>query len=340
MSPLDLPVIDLHALTSTNSSITDADKAQARSELHDAMIKYGFIYVDNHGVPRELLDQMMALTEEFFDLPQAEKDRVKMDSTKSCRGYLGFGGEKTGKKRDCHESVDLMLEHPLDSDVVLKEGEKLRALLHGPNSWPNLPEALKPTILRYNGHMQELGATIMSALAVANRLPADYFHSTFEESFWTLRMLKYPPLSAHPPLQEGENAEEYGIGCGEHTDYGFLSFVYQDEVTGCLQVKDTEGRWIDANPKPGMFVVNLGDMLRVWSNKMYPSTPHRVQIPRHDTRHSLAYFYEPGFDQVIEPEERLLACGGDETSETNAKSVRFGDHLVSKFKGNFGFLSS
>ena len=79
-------VIDLRALTSTDADITDADRQQARCALHTAMIDYGFVYVDNHGVPRELLDELMALTGEFFALPQSEKDRFKMDSARSCRG--------------------------------------------------------------------------------------------------------------------------------------------------------------------------------------------------------------------------------------------------------------
>ena len=42
-----------------------------------------------------------------------------------------------------------------------------------------------------------------------------------------------------------------------------------------MQVKNTAGKWISADPIPGTFVCNIGDMLRIWSNGLYNPTAHR-----------------------------------------------------------------
>ena len=62
-------------------------------------------------------------------------------------------------------------------------------------------------------------------------------------------------------------------------------------------MKNARGEWITANPVPGSFVCNVGDMLRVYSNGAYQSTPHRViNSDPSRSRVSIPFFYEPAFD--------------------------------------------
>jgi hypothetical protein len=41
-------------------------------------------------------------------------------------------------------------------------------------------------------------------------------------------------------------------------------------------VRNAASRWMDADPVPGTFVVNVGDMLARWTNNLFPPTLHRV----------------------------------------------------------------
>ena len=62
-------------------------------------------------------------------------------------------------------------------------------------------------------------------------------------------------------LQTPENTLPWqGIfGAGAHSDYGMLTLLKTDEHPG-LQIW-SGGRFVDVPPRPGTFIVNLGDML-------------------------------------------------------------------------------
>jgi isopenicillin N synthase-like dioxygenase len=50
-------------------------------------------------------------------------------------------------------------------------------------------------------------------------------------------------------------------------------------VIGCPidpKVKNASGKWVSADPIPGTFVCNVGDMFKVWTNGLYQPTVHRV----------------------------------------------------------------
>ena len=122
------------------------------------------------------------------------------------------------------------------------------------------------------------------------------------------------------------------LSCGEHTDYGMLTIVNQDEHVAALQVKNADGAWVTAAPIPGAFVCNIGDMLRVWTNGMYTPTLHRVVNPdRKRSRISIPYFHEPGFDTMVRPQLGLM---GSSLPPTMA-AKHYGSHLESKVLSNF-----
>ena len=88
-------------------------------------------------------------------------------------------------------------------------------------------------------------------------------------------------------------------GVREHTDYGLLTILLQDD-TGGLQVRSPTG-WIDVPPDPDAFVCNIGDMLERMTAGRYRSTPHRVRNTTRRSRLSFPFFFDPGWDAVVRP---------------------------------------
>jgi isopenicillin N synthase-like dioxygenase len=158
-----------------------------------------------------------------------------------------------------------------------------------------------PVMMRYFDAMNRLSARIMTALALALGLPTDHFRAFCEQPLSTLRLLHYPPQPAH--ASPGEK------GCGAHTDFGGITVLLLDEHPG-LQIWDhRHRRWLQADPVPGTFVVNLGDMIARWTNDRYRSTLHRVVNLSGAERYSVPFFYSGNPDHEVRCLPNCLAAG-------------------------------
>ncbi len=113
------------------------------------------------------------------------------------------------------------------------------------------------------------------------------------------------------------------------TSTGCLTILNTDDTPGALQVRDKTGRWIPADPIPGAFVINIGDMLNVWTNDVYSATLHRVIHSANNYRISIPFFFEPNFETVVAPIPGI----GDENKHYGP--IKYGDHLYSKVANNF-----
>jgi polar amino acid transport system ATP-binding protein len=130
---------------------------------------------------------------------------------------------------------------------------------------------------------------------------------------------------------------------GEHTDYGLLTLLLQDD-NGGLEVH-TEAGWIDAPPVPDSFVCNIGDMLDRMTRGLYRSTPHRVRASARRDRLSFPLFFDPSFHARVQPIEGLPARPDDRATRWDRASVHafdgsYGDYLVAKVSKVFPQLRS
>lgn len=73
-----------------------------------------------------------------------------------------------------------------------------------------------------------------------------------------------------------------------------------------LEVANRAGQWISAPPKPGTFIVNVGDQLQAWTNDLYVSTRHRVMNYSGQERYSIPFFFSANWETVIEPIPELI----------------------------------
>ena len=140
-------------------------------------------------------------------------------------------------------------------------------------------------MLDYIAAMTVLGHILMEGIALSLGLNPSYFADRYtQDPLILFRIFNYPPDTA--PLDEKPR-----WGVGEHTDYGVLTILKQDD-SGGLEVQGRSG-WMEALPIPGTFVCNLGDMLDRMTGGWYRSTPHRVRNPTGRNRLSCPFFFDP-----------------------------------------------
>lgn len=276
-----LPVIDVAPLVQGDI----ANKVAA--EIGIACRQQGFFYVVGHGVDRELQARLEQLSRQFFSLDLEAKMAIRMElGGRAWRGYFPVGSELTSGHPDAKEGIYFGSELPADHPKVTAG-----IPLHGRNLFPDIPD-FRTTLLDYLDAMTALSHAIMRGMALSLGLDADFFRMHYTDDPTILfRIFHYPPASH----QEG--VETWGVG--EHTDYGLLTVLKQDEEGG-LQVK-SESAWIDAPPIPDSFICNIGDMLDRMTGGLYRSTPHRVKKQTERGRLSFPFFFDPNFDAEIEP---------------------------------------
>ncbi|TPX31838.1 hypothetical protein SmJEL517_g04930 [Synchytrium microbalum] len=311
-----LPIVDISPFL-PNASLEDkARKPIIAKEMFHACRDVGFMYICGHGIDSKVVNGVQDYAREFFGLPTEEKEKIHISNSDMARGYQMLGQNITKYKKDWHEGIDSYAE--LSPDHTLnKMGIKT---LTGKNQWPAQPAGFKNAYLDYVEQCKVLGMAIMQAMAMSLGLDEHYFDKIMTDSFWCMRIIGYPPLT------EGLAKDgEVGMSCGEHCDYGCLTILNTDSTTGALQVLSKEGEWIDANPVPGCFVINIGDMLNNLTNDIviHTKSSYRVSIP---------FFFEPHFDALIEP---IPKCVKETDGIPHHKPVIYGNHLLSKVSNNF-----
>lgn len=79
-----------------------------------------------------------------------------------------------------------------------------------------------------------------------------------------------------------------------------LTVLGHDPVGG-LEVRSPTREWFDAAAPADGLVVNVGDMLELWSGGHLVSTPHRVVNRSGRQRRSFPFSSVPRYDVVLEP---------------------------------------
>ena len=231
-----IPIIDV-------SSLGGSGRGNARREcgksIGEACRNVGFFYVVNHGVEEGLVRDTFARAREFFALPLEEKMAVAMNAPPGSR--LFSAGRDDGPRGGCRPEG--RLRHLARASAFRPRASTL-AHLRGPNQWPARPVRLRPVFSAYYEALSDLGRRLSLAFALALDLPETFFASRLDHPTAILRVLHYPPRTNLPDM-----ATLPDVGCGAHSDYGYLTILAQDEVGG-LQVQNRTGKWIDAVPLP------------------------------------------------------------------------------------------
>ena len=303
-----LPILDISQLDDPDTA--DAFKKQLREVTHDV----GFFYLVGHGIPQELIDEVLDVSRRFFALSEEEKLAIENIHSPQFRGYTRTGKELTNGEIDWREQIDIGEER-----ATVDGGEDYWRL-EGPNLWPaQLPE-LETAFTEWRTQLSALALRLMRTWAVALDAPEDVFDEAFGEdrAFSLIKIVRYPGTS-------DDNNPQQGVGA--HRDGGVLTLLLVEPDKAGLQVEH-EGEWIDAPSLPGAFVVNIGEMLELATNGYLKATLHRVESPRVGTdRISIPFFFNPALDARMP--QLALEGSGLSVDPTNSPILEtYGDNAL------------
>jgi len=318
-----IPVIDL----APHFEGTAAERQSVAQQIDRACREIGFFLITGHGVATDTIEQTYAMASGFFDLPVEEKLKIRQPAANISRGYTPFKGETLAASLGAAAPADL--KEMIDMGPVDVPGgeyyERAEAGHHfHPNLWPADPPGFRLAMERYYRRANRLANDLMSLFALALDLPENFFLDKLDKNMSALRVIRYP--EQHEAPLPGQ------LRSGAHTDYGTLTILMSDRAAGGLQAQHRDGYWVDIVPEPGSYVVNVGDVMQIWTNDRWVSTLHRVVNPPADLatrarRHSVPFFHQPNYDAVI---ETLPSCHGPGNPARYAPFT-YGEHWMRKW---------
>lgn len=311
-----IPLIDL-----SGSFAGAAERAQAAWDIHRACRETGFFYVTGHGVPNALMDAQLAEAARFFGQSVEAKRRLDLARSDCRRGYEAEGLQvlDPGSPADLKESFmlgrELADDHPY---VVAKVPHQ------GRNQWPEALPGFAEQMRAYEAEMIRLGSHLLGLLAMSVDLPYAHFAEGLAEPQCGVRLLRYPP--------QPEAAAFNRLGAGAHSDWGSITILLQDAVGG-LEVRNADGEWIGATPIPGSFVINIGQMMELFTAGLYRANLHRVRNNSSDRdRYSVATFFE--LDPLYRMRRASPCAANDEAPEEAALTI--GEHIEAMARASYG----
>lgn len=255
------------------------------AQLGRACADWGFFHLVGHGLDPALLAAAMVEARAFFAGSPAAK-RALARSRENPWGY--YDRELTKNRRDKKEIFDV------GPDVA---AERVAGdVFFGATPFPEWRPQLRPVVHAYVAACEDLSFRLLRLVAAGLGAPDERLVDAFRGDHTSFLRLNHYPTRDPADATADRPA---GLGIHHHTDAGALTVLLTDGKPGLEVLKDDAWRPVD--PVPGGLIVNIGDMVQVWSNDAYRAPLHRVRAMEAEDRLSLAYFFNPAYAAVIRP---------------------------------------
>jgi isopenicillin N synthase-like dioxygenase len=304
MKSQSIPVIDIRELWNPGTL----------RALDHACREWGFFQVVNHGVDQHVIDTIQDAMHGFFALPKTEKQAI----SRSAENPWGFFDRELTKN-----VVDLKEIY----DYGPSDGRLLRP------QWPRTLPGFPGAVLDFYESCERLSFDLVAAISVNLGMAAPLLGRSFRPSHTSFLRLNYYPVCPAPadPLGTDESARG-GFGISEHTDAGALTILLQDDQPGLEVLR--RGAWHLVEPRADALVVNIGDIVQVWSNDRYKASLHRVIASSQRSRYSAPFFFNPGYETRYEP----LPSTVDVAHPPRYRSISWGEFRALRAAGDYADL--
>lgn len=281
-----------------------------------ALSTYGFVELMNHDIDTARLAEHRRVCDLFFDLPPNVKVRYEHPDPLANRGYRARGSEALAYSLGEDSPADIF-----ESFNAGRDPGPHRSRLQQPTPWPDddvpgFREATLSLLDAFTALAHHLDTILGSALGLPDLA-----------AMCTVGPDMLASIDYRPGTDGTEPSLEGQMRMGAHTDYTSYTLLAADPVRG-LQIVAPDGSWVDVIPGSGNLLMNVGDLLAIWTNDRWPSTLHRViplRLGSAPLRRTAAFFHYPDLDVVVEP---LASFVGSDTARYEPITVQ--DHELGK----------
>ncbi|KAI3803161.1 hypothetical protein L1987_31310 [Smallanthus sonchifolius] len=269
-----IPIIDYSLLTSSSAN----ERSKAVQDIGKACEDWGCFMLVNHGVPETLIQEMMDVSDEFFNMTNKEK--------------LEFEAHGVLDPVRCSTGVNLVNRN---KDTFWRE--YLRLIVHPGFNCPHKPPHFSELASDYVKRTRAVAMELVKGVSESLGFEASYMNHelNLDAGFQLLAINYYPSLLA-----------EFDVSRGlmPHTDQGLLTLLNENGVPG-LEVLHN-GKWIGMGGVPNAFSIICADHLEIFSNGKYKSKLHRAVMKDERKRITLVNTNGPSLDTIIGPSSWLV----------------------------------
>ena len=243
------------------------ERKKMSTALDEMCSEIGFLVIEGHGVPQKVIDNQWAIVSEFFSSSLEIKKEVKVPYKGYPYGWIGPDQEALAASKGEVTPPDLKESFnggPLTIPKNIKDPAAYQ-FCYQPTLWPKI-DGFREIWESYYSEMENLAKRIMSAFAEALDLEYHYFDDFINNPISALRALHYP-ATKNKIFEKQQRA-------GAHTDYGSLTILLPQANTSGLQIMK-KNSWIDVPAVKGCFVINIGDLMELWTACLLVSAPRR-----------------------------------------------------------------
>mmetsp|Transcript_98 Transcript_98/g.257 ORF Transcript_98/g.257 Transcript_98/m.257 type:complete len:338 (+) Transcript_98:57-1070(+) len=312
------PVIDL-----------DDEESVTVSAIRRACELHGFFVVKNHAVGLELVENARAAARRFFALPVEEKMKLRLDPKATfLQGYAPLGAEAS-------DVANLSLTGNDKKNVIPKDlMESFQVADPGlvTGRYPGHDDgAMRDALERIFAATRDQGLAILCLVGKAIGAPDGFFKDAHQgspgkqKSRTVMRVTRYPSLSTFGLAHDDADPV---LRIGPHRDLGSITLLFQSTLGG-LQVQLEDGTWVNVPPVRDSIVVNLGNLMRRYCNKIFKSSIHRVISNEHsdaNDRYSVILFMNPDDRATVAPIPQCVS----ETNPPQYEDINAGAYMDCK----------
>ncbi|GMH15152.1 hypothetical protein Nepgr_016993 [Nepenthes gracilis] len=279
----DLCPFGHHDMVAEQVPVVDLSDPTAERLIEHACRTWGVFQIINHGIPTRLLDDIESACQRLFSLPMHRKLRAAREPD----GTAGYGPAV----------ISSFFPKKLWSEGFTIFGSPLE---HARQLWPNDYMKFCDIIGEYKKEMKQLAQKLtwlmLSPLGITQEdVKWAGPEGEFEGASAALQ------LNSYPTCPDPNRA----MGLAAHTDSTLITILFQNNIAGLQVLREGFG-WVTVSPIPRGLTINVGDMLHIMSNGLYPSVLHRatVNLTRH--RLSVAYLFGPPWEAHVSPISKVV----------------------------------